>query len=328
MKRPWSRSTRSRILGQFFFADDFANLFEVANFGGRDLIMAPAVGHLSAVRNAVLALSFFAFGMHAGLYFAMVLVTHVLNVVLLFAVALRLTGRTQLACFAAILFGISPMNVGMLGWYATYGHVLATAGILGALVLLVDDDDRAPLPVSSALVIAVCALAASQSFGTGAACASVLPVVALLLRPGLVRSRVSALVVVSIPAMVALAAWAILVPKTRLNPSPALSNQLTIIAARDWRHWMPMDGGGIFPRPRGDGDPEGTARLSGLRGESGGQVLRRVSGHRRRLYSLSSRQRVRRSARLLHLVRPTRARAANSRLADGSVALPEWTVPP
>jgi len=132
------------ILGQFFFADDFANLVEVANFGPGDFIIAPAGGgHMSMLRNVMLYLSFRAFGMDATGYFAIVLVTHVVNVLLLFAVARRLTGSAMLAGFGAVLFAISPTNGGTLGWYAVYGHALSTTCLLAALLLLVDVNDQA-----------------------------------------------------------------------------------------------------------------------------------------------------------------------------------------
>jgi len=35
-----------------------------------------------------------------------------------------LTASATLACFAAALWGMSPLGVGSLGWYSAYGHVL------------------------------------------------------------------------------------------------------------------------------------------------------------------------------------------------------------
>src|SRR5262249_59242086 len=69
--------------------------------------------------------------MHAAWYFATVLVTHVANVLLLFAFVRRVTGSASLACFGAVMFAVSPANAGTLGWYSLYGHALA-----GALALL------------------------------------------------------------------------------------------------------------------------------------------------------------------------------------------------
>lgn len=232
--------TNAPILGHYFLADDFANLVEVANFGPREFIPAPASGHLCIVRNSALYLTFLAFGMRAEAYFAIVLATHVLNVLLLFAVARRLTGSAYLACFGALLFAISPTNGGTLGWYSVYGHALATTFVLTALSLLVCEDERAPVGMLEATGVAVCALAASQSFGTGAAAALVLPVVALLLRPALLRNPIATGVVWSVPALVAFAAWAMNRSPSRLNPNAAMSNALMIAFATYWSHMVPV----------------------------------------------------------------------------------------
>jgi hypothetical protein len=90
--------------GEFFFADDFANLVEVANTWPWEFIVSPASGHMCIVRHTALYLSFLAFRMDAAAYFAVVLATHVANVLLLFALGRRLTGSAGLACVGAILF--------------------------------------------------------------------------------------------------------------------------------------------------------------------------------------------------------------------------------
>src|SRR5262245_20117515 len=225
------------ILGHFFFADDFANFFELANVGAHDLLLNPVAGHMLTLRNAVTALWFPLFGMHAGAYFALALATHVANVLLIFGVAHRLTGSAPTACFGALLFAIAPTNGGTLGWYAAYGHALATTFILSALLLLVDVDegDRAPVSLPRALGITTCAMAATQCFATGTAAALVFPVVASLLRPGLLRRMVPALVVWSIPVVAALAAWILFGTRTRLNPDPGFNLWLTVHFAKDWR---------------------------------------------------------------------------------------------
>jgi hypothetical protein len=229
-----------RILRQFFFADDFANLFEVANAGPWELLTKPGVGHMDIVRNGALYLSFVLFRMHASSFFAIMLASHVVNVLLVFAVARRLTGSALLACFASVLFAISPQNPGTLGWYAVYGHAIATTFVLAILLLLLDDDDRRPIGVGRAFAIAACALGASQSFGNGAAVAVVLPIVALLLRPAVWRRPVSALVLCLVPCVVLPALWFITSTKTRLNPGAALYTRILLRAATDWSHVLPM----------------------------------------------------------------------------------------
>jgi hypothetical protein len=71
-------------------------------------------------------------------------------------------------------------------------------------------------------------LAASQSFGTGAACALVFPLVALLLRPSLLRNWTSVLIVALVPVIVTGAMFALYGPARRLNPLPLTPSQLSM----------------------------------------------------------------------------------------------------
>jgi biotin transporter BioY len=230
-----------QILHQFFFADDFANLFEVANDPAPwEFLTMPALGHMHIIRNAALYLNFLTFRMHASWFFATMLANHLVNVLLLFAVARRFTGSSLLACFSGVLFAISPENPGTLGWYAVNGHAIATTFVLAMLLLLVEDDDRRSVGLARALAIAACALGASQSFGNGAAIALALPLVALLLRPTFWRNPMSALVLCLVPCLVALAMWLMTSTKTRLNPSANLYTGILLLVAKDWRHVLPM----------------------------------------------------------------------------------------
>src|SRR5262249_14675028 len=136
---PWTRwalpllvvcfaaATSSSILGNFFVLDDFGDLFELANFGPREWVVAPAAGHLELVRNPIYYLYFLTFRMNPLGYFAGVWLTHSITVLLLFAVIRRCTESDRLAAFGAVLFALSGANAGTLGWYALYGHILATA---------------------------------------------------------------------------------------------------------------------------------------------------------------------------------------------------------
>src|SRR5215470_16271639 len=70
----------------FFFADDFLNLQMIVNARVDAYVLQPASGHLLILRNALFWLFYQAFGTRAELYFLMVLLTHLANVVLVFAV--------------------------------------------------------------------------------------------------------------------------------------------------------------------------------------------------------------------------------------------------
>src|SRR5262249_60116961 len=66
-------------------------------------------------------------------YFWIVLLTHLLNVWLLFRVLRNVTGSLALGCFGATLWGTSPAQVGTLSWYSVYGQVLVATVLLVVL---------------------------------------------------------------------------------------------------------------------------------------------------------------------------------------------------
>jgi len=207
------------ILGNYFHADDFSHLLELAAFGPRDFLIAPNAGHMYLVRNAAFYFSFLAFDMQPPGYFATVVATHVLNTLLLAAVARRLTGDALVACLAAVLFAVSPAHAGTLGWYSVYGHALATTATLIALLVVAPTRDTSqPISVRRSIVAVLAMLVASQCFGTGAAVAIAFPAVALLLRPATLRAARSTAVLVALPVLV-LIAWAVMnAMPSRLNP--------------------------------------------------------------------------------------------------------------
>ncbi len=196
------------ILGNYFYFDDFAHFYQLLNFGPRRLVTSPYGGHMCMVRNAVWYGSFLAFGMRPEGYFATVLATHVVNVVMVFVLVRRLGASPWLACLAAVLFATAPANLGTLGWYSAYGHALATTATLLALLIVTParGDDR-PLGWGAALGAATCMLIASQSFGTGAAIAIVFPAMAVLLRPATLRARGPLAMLGALPVLVGLAWW-------------------------------------------------------------------------------------------------------------------------
>src|SRR5262249_54281733 len=114
----------------YFFADDFVNLASIASDRVAAFLFRPFGGHNCLGRNVVFLASYHLVGLRADLYYWTVLLTQLLNVALLFGVLRALTASAQLACFGAALWGMSPLQAGTLGWYSTYGHVLATTTML------------------------------------------------------------------------------------------------------------------------------------------------------------------------------------------------------
>ena len=91
------------ITRAYFFADDFIHLVSIANDGFIRFVFRPYAGHNLAARNLVFWASARLFGLRADLFFWTVLVTHLLNVWLLFRIARSLTGSLALACIGASL---------------------------------------------------------------------------------------------------------------------------------------------------------------------------------------------------------------------------------
>ena len=223
------------LLHNYFYLDDFFELYGVVNEPLLPFLLKPMSGHLLVVRNAVLALCYHVFGMDPRGYFALVLATHLFNVWLLFKVIRTLTGSAKLACLGSTLWGSTPVQEGTLGWYAVYGHVLATT----ALLLLLADlgrlsvRGRAPSWGRLALWYAVL-LAGTNCFGTAIAAALAFPLVAALLVPpvaGRGRAAVLATLWVTVPAL-----WLLQYRvAARYGAVDALQMPLLLAFAKSWR---------------------------------------------------------------------------------------------
>jgi hypothetical protein len=172
------------IVDNYFVGDDFANLFLICNAPLWHYLVTPQVGHVYVVRNAVFYVFAQLFGTDAGAYFTIVWLTHVLNVALLFWTVERFTTSAWIACVCALLFGTCPAVEGTLGWFAVFGHALATTTLL--LVLLdvahLSADGRTP-GTRRRWLWAALALSGVTCFGVGVGLAIALPFVLAVLLP-------------------------------------------------------------------------------------------------------------------------------------------------
>ena len=177
------------ILGNYFYADDFFNLFEIANKSALEFLLTPSGGHVLLARNALFYLSSRLSGTEPAYYFWTVLLTHLANVWLVDRLLRMLTGSARIACFGAALWGVCPLDAGALTWYSVYGHVVATFGILAALCLMGSPIARGEEPSWAARGAAFAlALIAATSFGFGTGAATMLPVLLWLLFPAVARN--------------------------------------------------------------------------------------------------------------------------------------------
>jgi len=191
------------ILGSYFRMDDFLNLYTIANGSLFEFLITPHGGHLLVTRNALFYLFASLLGTETQAWFALVLLTHLLNVALLFEVIRLFTGSARLACLGAALWGMSPLHEGALAWYSVYGQVVAGALVLWILRGLARLAEGAPLSRFAPLRWSLLLIAASASFGVGIGIALLFPALPwLLLPPSRDRARLAT----------AFAAVALLVP--------------------------------------------------------------------------------------------------------------------
>ncbi|HKA29002.1 MAG TPA: hypothetical protein VKH82_06490 [Candidatus Binatia bacterium] len=172
------------VTRSYFFADDFNCLLSIRNDDFLRFVLRPFAGHNLVVRNLVFYGSARFFGLRADLFFWQMLLTHLLNVWLLFRVLHALTASRLLASGGAALWGTSPVQLGTLGWYSVYGQVLVATALLVVLervtrLAVTGDRPRA----GAAAVWYVLLLAGSACFGTGLGVALAFPAVLFLLLP-------------------------------------------------------------------------------------------------------------------------------------------------
>jgi len=171
------------ITAGYFFADDFFNLYLIRNSSPIEYLLTPLGGHLLVTRNALFYVTHALFGTQAEYYYAVVLITHLVNVALMFRVIDLFTNNPRLACFASALWGTCPINDGALGWYSVYGHVVVVTIVLAVLCRLARAANGQPAPRNEPLLWVVLLFMASTSFGIGIGLAVAFPLVAFTLLP-------------------------------------------------------------------------------------------------------------------------------------------------
>jgi hypothetical protein len=188
------------VTRSYFYADDFVHLASIRNDGFLRFVLRPFAGHNYVVRNLVFYGSARFFGLRAGLFFWTVLLTHLLNVWLLFRVLRVLTTSPTLASAGTALWGTAPVLAGTLGWYSVYGQVLVATALLVVLdrVTRLARSGDAPSAGAAALWY-VLLLAGSACFGTGLGVALVFPAVLYLLLPAIWRRRGLCLAFLTLP---------------------------------------------------------------------------------------------------------------------------------
>ena len=170
------------ITRNYFFGDDLLAVYDTIHKPLLRLLLEPYGGHVMATRNVVFLLLYHLFGPNPTAYFLIVLLTHLLNVGLLFLVIRELTS-TRLACFGAALWGAAAIDEGALGWFQAYGLVMAVTAQLWIIYRLVRIRRSDRLSRLEVLSWSLLLLGASTSFGTGIAITMAMPGIAWLVLP-------------------------------------------------------------------------------------------------------------------------------------------------
>jgi hypothetical protein len=122
------------IIKNFFISDDFIHLYQAANMDFWEFLITPHGGHVLPVLSSLFYIFLKLFGINSQYYFIIVLLTHLINVALLYYVILFFTGKRNIALFFSTLWGISPINQASLGWFSAFGYVIVVTFLL--LILL------------------------------------------------------------------------------------------------------------------------------------------------------------------------------------------------
>jgi hypothetical protein len=168
----------------YFKSDDFLHLFQIVNHGFLEFLITPHGGHLLLSSNFVFYVCFRAFGLDPAGYMWVALLTHLLNVWLLYRAIHYLSDRPLIAAFGASLWGMAPMAHGSVSWFSAYGHVLATTGVAWLLFDIARLSRRRESLSMWVQVRWYCViLLTANSFGVGLGTAGALPFALYLLRP-------------------------------------------------------------------------------------------------------------------------------------------------
>lgn len=199
-------AVQSPALRSGFMHDDFLHFYMSYSLPFGKFLFRPFAGHIMAVHNFVYWGLLRLFRLDATRFFGLVVLTHAANAVLFYVLLRRLTGRPVLAAFLGALWGIAPVHINTLAWFACYGQVQAVFFLLVALVGVAGHAARREAPsVPTVAGWTLLLLLAAASFGLGVALALVFPFAAALLLPAESRPRQTCVRLLPLPVLTVVA---------------------------------------------------------------------------------------------------------------------------
>ena len=194
------------VLRSYFFADDFHSFVVIADRGAVPFLFEQFGSNPCLVRNAIWLLLHRSFGFEAEPFMWVALLTHLLNVWLLWLTLDRLTRRASLAALGAAWWGASPLHPDTIGWFAVYGHALVGTFVLAVLAHASGVVRRGEsLTARMAMCWIALLMLAANSYGAGLGAAVALPVLLLAcLPPGASASRPARILLYTAPLIAVL----------------------------------------------------------------------------------------------------------------------------
>ncbi len=184
----------------FFFADDFVHFTEIVNEGPLVFLLKPFGGQAFLARNLVYLGLYRVFGVDPVRLQWIVLLTHLVNVGIAFAVLRAFTASAWLGCLGATVFGTSPLAAGTLGWYAAFGHVLVGTMLWLVLGSVACTAAGERVPVRTVACWGALLLVGSTFYGPGMGAACAFPLAALVLLPAARRQPRVIVALLALPA--------------------------------------------------------------------------------------------------------------------------------
>ncbi len=237
----------------FFHGDDFVHLYHLANGELMEQLVTPFGGHLLTSWHAMQAVFYAAFGIDAGRWGLAVLVTHVVNVALLWNVAYRLTDAPRLAAVIATVWGTASVLEDTLGWFSVYGQVMATTCVLLTLGSIARQATTPGLvPWWRLAGWCVLQLVAGTSFAIGTAVALAFPFATMLLLPSDRLDRWRRLALLGVPLVLGVAWISLVLPgfvAMGLTSPSGAANMVMLTAPRFFAHLLEIGSAAVALAP-------------------------------------------------------------------------------